>query len=209
MMGVGQRVYYLEIPGARLQIVPTSTAATTMRRCSETKLILDFARQQIRLYLFLSEPKAQEIALKLHQQMPIGVVMASLNPMMESGLKNILIDGMYGQNKIIHQAMTPQHARSAAFSWIPHPVKEKLIIRLMVWLGNGLSGFFRQQSQRFVAASQDPADGVTLVVTLDNPPGFPFLRKALTGDMMSMRDLDFSGDIPESHVKTVPGYYNE
>jgi hypothetical protein len=209
MMGVGQRVYYLEIPGLRLQIVPTSTAATTMRRCSETKLILDFARQQIRVYLFLSEPKAQEIALKIHQQMPIGVVMTSLKSIMEFGLKNVVFDGMHGQIKIIHQTITPQHSRSAAFLGIPQPVKENMVVRLVEWLGKGLSEFFRRQSQQFIAASQDPADGVTIAVTLENPPGFPLLRKALKGDKMSIRDMDFSGDIKEPHVQTVPGYYNE
>ena len=36
----------------------------------------------------------------------------------------------------------------------------------------------------FVAATEDPADGVTVVVTIVNPPGAPLVRKLLRGEMV-------------------------
>ncbi|MEE9302725.1 MAG: hypothetical protein V3U84_02965, partial [Thiotrichaceae bacterium] len=109
---------------------------------------------------------------------------------------------------IIHEAIPPQQA-SNSLVLLPQPIKSKLEIRLLDWLGKGLSNYFRQQSQGFIAATEDPADGITLKVTLDNPPNFALLRKALQGSPVSIADINFSGDISEASVKSIPGYYSD
>ncbi|WP_231561800.1 hypothetical protein [Nitrosococcus oceani] len=207
--GIGQRFYYLEIPGVRLRMGPMAGANAMMRRCSEVKVILDFARQQLRVYHFLSETKAQDIAVKLRQRTPIGVVMISLKSGMEPGLKHALISGICGQVKIIHEAMLPQGARGPALMEVPQPIKESLLMKVTEWLGKGLSHYFREQPQSFIVATEDPAEGVTLAITLDNLPGLPALRDALKRKTISLRGMDFSEAMPEIRVQTIPGYYGE
>ena len=47
------------------------------------------------------------------------------------------------------------------------------------WLVHGFSEFIKTQSQKFLAATEDPADGVTLRFTIENPPGLKELGQAL------------------------------
>ncbi len=207
-IGVGQRFYYLEIPGAQLQMMPVSGSTTMLRRSNGLKLTLDFSRQQILVCLYLNETNAQNIAAKLRQNLPLGSVMTVLKSIMELNLMNLFSAGTSGQIKIIHEAIPPQQA-SNSLVLLPQPIKSKLEIRLLDWLGKGLSNYFRQQSQGFIAATEDPADGITLKVTLDNPPNFALLRKALQGSPVSIADINFSGDISEASVKSIPGYYSD
>ncbi|QBQ54754.1 hypothetical protein [Nitrosococcus wardiae] len=207
--GIGQRFYYLEIPGARARMIPMAGANATMRRCSTVKIILDFARQQIRVCHFLSETKAQDIAVKLRRQIPLGVVMTSLSSGIESGLKHALTGGVCSHIKIIHEAMMPQNARGAALMEVPPSVKENLVMKLKEWLGKGLSHYFREQPQSFIIATEDPTDGVTLAITLDNLSGLPALRDALKRKTIDLRNIDFSEAMPEIRVQTIPGYYGE
>ena len=47
------------------------------------------------------------------------------------------------------------------------------------WLVHGFSEFIKTQSQKFLTATEDPADGVTLRFTIENPQGFKELGQAL------------------------------
>lgn len=200
-IGVGQRFYYLQIPGAQLRM------AQMMRSCG-LKLILDFSQQQIRVSLFLSESTAQSIAIKLRQQMSVGSVMAVVQSNLVASLKNVLSADCGGNVKIIHPAIPPQQIRSALLN-LPPKLKYSLQARLLDWLGRGLTDYFRQKPEGFIAATEDRADGVTLMVTLDNPPDIVLLAKVLRGAMVSTGDISFSGDISQTHIKPVAGYYSE
>ncbi len=207
-IGIGQRFYYLEIPATQLQLMPISGSNSIPKRANGIKLTLDFSQQQIRVFLFLSEINAQNIAVKLRQKLPLGSVMTVLKSMMEANLKNVLTAGTSEQIKIIHEAILPQQA-SNTLQGLPQAIKSKLEIRLLDWLGMGLSNYFRQQYQGFIAAAEGPADGVTIKLCLDNPPDFALLRKALKGSIASVGDISFNGDISTTHVKSFPGYYHE
>ncbi len=207
-IGVGQRFYYLEIPGAKLQMSPIRGASAMLMRGGSGKLTLDFPRHQIRFCLFLSESDAQNISMKLRQKLPVGSVMTLLRSMLNSSLPSVLSANATGQIKIIHEAIPPQLSRRA-LSELAQPVKSKLMMRLQDWLGKGLSNFFREQPQGFIHATEKPADGVTLNIILDNPPDFTLLQKSLKGRSVSQKDLDFLGDVSATQIKAISGYYNE
>ena len=103
---VGQRFYYLEVPGKRPLMTPVMPGQTKMRRATKSRVILDFPKNEIKFFLFLSEIRAQEIAVKLRQHTHIGVVMAHLQKPIERGLRRALTDSS-GRLKIVHEAVTP------------------------------------------------------------------------------------------------------
>ena len=206
---VGQRFYYLEIPEAQLQVMPAygSTSVPVLKRPNGVKLTLDFSHQQIRFYLFLSESNAQNITVKLRQKLPLGSVLVVLKSIMEPDLKNLLATAISGQLKIIHEVIPPQQIGNS-FLGLPQLVKSNLEMKLIDWLGKGLTNYFRQQSQEFISATEDLKDGVTIKICLDNPPDFTALRKVLKGSRGS-NIIDFSGDISIANVKSIAGYYSE
>ena len=65
-ISVGQRFYYLEIAGARpIAVSAGDGAGTAVRRTSEVNITLDFPKDEFRVFVYLSEADAQEIATKV------------------------------------------------------------------------------------------------------------------------------------------------
>jgi hypothetical protein len=204
----GQRFYYLSIPGAK-PILPAGVKGRgRMRRPSGIKLILNFPAGQIRVCLYLSEVRAQGMAVKLRQQAHIGGILTPLRAQVERGLLFALQRGGCGRLKIIHETVAPEQALGGALQRIPPVVLDSLRLRLQEWILTGLADFLKQQPQQFVAATEAPADGSTLVVTIDNPPGFELLRQALKGRISSLADSRFSGPAPTVRIDVVEGYAN-
>ena len=81
----GQRFYYLKTTGTKPVMGSDPGHPRNIRRSSRLKLIFDFPAGQIRACIYLSEVKAQGIAVKLRQQGRAGAIVASLRPMIERG----------------------------------------------------------------------------------------------------------------------------
>uniref|UniRef100_A0A831TXT9 Uncharacterized protein n=1 Tax=Geobacter metallireducens TaxID=28232 RepID=A0A831TXT9_GEOME len=203
----GQRFYYLEIPGKRPLMVPEPGGKAKARRPTRTRLILDFPRNEIRIRLFLSEIRAQEIAVKLRQHAHIGTVAARLGRILERGLGKALAGG-FGRLKIIHEAVTPDQWLGA-LRRLPSFVPQILMGRLQEWILKGLIDHLKQRTGEFIKAADDTADGVTLVITLGNPPGFPQLRQALKGKVLSPASLKMADGAPQVKISVTPGYSHE
>ena len=78
------------------------------------------------------------------------------------------------------------------------------------WVGKAVADYVKASAGEFVAATEDPADGVTIVVPIANPPGAPLVRKLLRGEGIgagALGDLEslFKGQ-PRLSVKTVAGF---
>ena len=204
---VGQRFYYLEIPGKRPLMIPGPGGRAKGRRSTQVRLILDFPKNEIRVYLFLSEIRAQELAVKLRQHAHIGMVAARLRGFIKRGLRSALT-GAFGRLKIIHEAVTPDQW-TGALRRLPSLVPQVLLGRLTEWAVKGLSDHLKQRTEDFLKAAEDIADGVTLVITLENPPGFPELRQALKGKGLSLASLKLSDGAPTAKIKISPGYTHE
>lgn len=203
----GQRFYYLEIPGRRPLTIPGPSGRTRVRRPTQVRVILDFPKNEIRLYLFLSEVRAQEIAVKLRQRGHIGLVVTRLRRILERGMRPALA-GAYGRLKIVHETVTPDQW-TAALRRLPALVPQSLRGRVTEWAISGLSDHLKQRSEVFIQAAEDSADGVTLVLTLGNPPGFPQLRQALKGKGVPLASLKLSDGTPTVKIRTVAGYVHE
>ncbi|MCC2672020.1 MAG: hypothetical protein K0Q72_4491, partial [Armatimonadetes bacterium] len=203
----GQRFYFLEIPGKRPLTVPTPGGRAQVRRRTRSRFVLNFRENKIVVHLFLSEIRAQETAVKLRQQAHLGLVAARLRRTIERGVQAAFA-GNRGRLKLIHEAVTPGRP-AEALGRLPAAVLQALQSRLTEWLAQGLADQLKQRAEEFKKAAEDTADGVTLVLTLENPPGFPQLREALKARTVSLAALKLSEGAPEVKIQILPGYAHE
>jgi hypothetical protein len=203
---VGQRLYYLEIPDARPQVVPVSGGSPKARRIRQLSLKFNFAQDKILVNLFLSEAVAQAIAVKLRQRAAIGTVMPHLSAVFEPRVKKILTGKHHSHLKMVHGTVLPKESRGRVLRRLPQMVREKLSKMLIEWLGQSLSNYLQQKPQDFIAATENPADGVTMKIVFTNPPGFSHLRKILRGESVNIQEIQAKGGMPDVNIQVTPGF---
>jgi hypothetical protein len=145
--------------------------------------------------------------VKLRQHAHIGVVTARLGRIVRRGLRRAFAGG-FGRMKIVHEAVTPDQS-PAALQRLPALVPQVLQGRLQEWILKGLADHLKQRTEEFIKAAEDTADGVTLVISLGNPPGFPQLRQALKGKGGALDSLKLSDGAPTVKINIIPGYRHE
>jgi hypothetical protein len=204
---VGQRFYFLEIPAESAAYTAPTASPTAVGRCCSTHLIMDFPGQRLQVKLFLGEAEAQEIAVNLRSQVPLGTVLSRLKASAAAGLQSALNMGigMYHQVSIIHGRTASAPVSADALKWVPPVVLERLTGKLTGWIEYNLYQFLKQQARDFIAAAQDPAIGITIRLEFYNPPGFSLLRRYLAGEAVAMRDLRFDESMPEARILIMPG----
>ncbi|WP_163093060.1 hypothetical protein [Bacillus cereus] len=210
MIAVGQRFYYLEIEGARLPVLPKICGSTKTKQSSQVNITLDFPRDQIQAFVFLSEADAQNIATKIRKRSPIGSIINVLQSVYKAGIYTALSGKSSQRVKIIHESVAPEQfavgrLTGEAIKRLAVIVLEKLTDKLIEWLSRILVDYFKQKSQEFITATEDCADGVTIIVTLSNPPGFSVIRKILKGELKSLIGEWMPNGVPKGRVKVVPG----
>jgi hypothetical protein len=206
-MEVGQRFYYLEIPGKPPLMNHGPDGRTRPRRKSRLGLTLDFRANRIALSLYLSEIRSQDIAVKLRRQTHAGAVVATLRRSLERGI-DASLGGKSSRLKVIHESIAPQEWRTA-LSRLPSIVLRTMAGRLKEWAVGGLAEFFRQNARQFIEATQDPKDGVTIVLVIADPPGFAHVRQALRGAGVSPSKLRILEGKPSISARVSPGHVDE
>jgi len=166
---------------------------------------MDFARNLLGVSLFMSEGKAQELAVKLRQRAPVGIVVTAVSSVVASGLRSALSGRMHHRVRIVHPAVAPEQSHGQVLQWLPDVVLRKLEEKLIEWVGRSVAEHFLLQTQDFVAASEADADGVTVTVTLSDPPGLPKIRRVLGGEPVVLRGKWFSEGVPDATIKFLPG----
>jgi hypothetical protein len=204
---VGQRFYFLEVPGRRPLTTAHAPGRSTKRRPTQLRLVFDFSRNEARVRLFLSEVRSQHIAVKLRQRSHAGSLAAYLSRYIDRGLRSSL-SGAFARLKLIHETVTPDQW-VAALGRLPTGVRQRLSSRMLEWTLTALVEFMRQQPEEFIRAADDPTDGVTLVVSIASPPGFAALRHGLAGKSLSLDQLRFPGAPSEVTVRALPGHVDE
>jgi hypothetical protein len=200
---VGQRFYYLEIPGKRPLMVPTPGGRAHVRHRSHFRLIFDFPKNEIVARIFLSEISAQHIAVKLRQNGHMGVVIDRLRHFIRRRVDRAFSSNV-GRLKIIHGAVVPGQPVNA-LNRLPSLVPQVLRGRITEWIVQALADNLQRHAQEFIRAADDTADGVTIVVTLENPPGFAQLGEALKGKGVSLATLKLPEVNPTVRLQIHPG----
>lgn len=162
---VGQRFYFLEIPGARmLQKREDSGVA----RASEVNITLDFASKEIRVYDFLSEAAANELSASVRSgASPTAVIQAIRRSLATA---RSVLSGAASRH-LGFRRETPAREDFLP-TLIPtlksagDPLATKLVTFVVTQLAKSLQTTYESFSKEVVRATEDPSDGVTLVFTI-------------------------------------------
>jgi hypothetical protein len=191
-IGVGQRFYFLEIPGARVRQSRSSpaTRGTRPARSSQPKVVLDFPRRELRVFLFFSEADAQQLATLLRRKASPAAIISVVKTLHEKMLKRILATDPAGAVKIIHEAAPTENLAAPMVSGIVRTVGDKLAGKVRESLATVFSKELTQNYDRlaseFANAASDEADGVTMQITFQASPFLDQIRKAMKGGVTAI-----------------------
>jgi hypothetical protein len=208
-LAVGQRFFRVAVPGRRLAALAASAAGLRgrPRRGTGVHTVLDFPGDAIKLYLYLSERRAQELAATLRKQGHAGAVATTLKTVIDRGVAAATTGQVTGRIRLIHEALSLNEARGGALARVPRAAVAAFASRIGEWTLTALTDYLGGQSARFIAATEDAQDGVTVVITMANPPGMAAMRKAVAGAPANGEAL--AGGVPGSvQVDVVPGFTN-
>ncbi len=181
-IAVGQRFYYLEIPGARVRLAPRwPSKFPRPARSSQMRVVFDFPKRQLRVFLYHSEADAQNLAKYLRKRLPISVVIQALKAKFDVGLSQILSGGPTNAIRIIHEAELTEQFAGPLTGNVLRLSGRYLAGMLTRWL---LEVFKREVESRydrftgeFEQAAKADADGLTLVIIFQAGPVLEKLRR--------------------------------
>jgi hypothetical protein len=174
----GHRVYHMAV-GRRPLTIAAALCRRRVRRLARVKVILDVPKDEMRVCVFFSEVKAQRLAVRLRQQSHIGSIAVSFHKLLGRRLPNILHGRRPRRLRIVHPAVTPGAASTAALTRVAAIVPRGFVGKVQEWLTAAFAEFGKTQAQKFLTAAEDPADGVTLVFTIEHPPGLKEIGQLL------------------------------
>jgi hypothetical protein len=206
-LAVGQRFYRIAVPDRRVNVMPAPGTRRQPRRRTTVSTVLDFRGDRIVVNLFLAERRAQELAASLRKQGHGGAVAASLASFIDRGVAGAANGNVTGRVRIVHEALQLDEARGAALRRVPADDLRRFASRIGEWTLGAVSDFLTKQSARFISATEDAQDGVTVVVTLSNPPGMAAMRQAVAGKPPAA-DAGAQGKPSAVTVEVVPGFKN-
>ena len=177
-IGVGQRFYYLEIPGARMiqtrgfssgEPGREQSAIAQSVRASEINVVLDFAQRRIDVSNFLSEAVSAEIVGQLRSGKSAVAIVGAVEKSLNRGLSNIL-SGSASSKLTIRREVQAQEGFIE--SLVPNLTTMGSVLSQVVikWIMSHLIRQLKTSSDElmrtFIAATEDPNDGVTITFSL-------------------------------------------
>jgi hypothetical protein len=205
----GQRLFHLVIQGRRPLIFPGKGGRRRVRRLFHINVTLDGPQDQIRVCIYISEVKAQKLAVRLRQQSHAGALTVSFNKFLARRLPRILHGHRPKRLRIVYPGIPPGQSPASVLRRLPGLVPEVLITKMQEWLVHSFTEFIKTQSQKFLAATEDPADGVTLRFTIEHPQGLKELGQALVEKgppASSLSGAIGTGNQPNINVEVSPGH---
>ena len=203
----GQRVFHLDL-GRRPLTAATVMGRPRVRRPVRVNVTLDAVNDQLRVCVFLSEVKAQRLAVRFRQQAHVGALTVAFSKLLGRRLPNILQGRRRRRLRIVHASIAPA-TPAAVFDQLPAIVSQAFIAKVQEWLTGAFTEFAKTQAQRFLTAAEAPADGVTLCFTVDHPPGLKEIGQLLTHGGAAgpaIAETLAKAAAPTVHVDAVPGF---
>jgi hypothetical protein len=181
---VGQRFYFLEIPGARVRLAPRMAGKPSRpARSTQTRITIDFVKRQLRLALYYSEADAQEISKQLRQKAPLPVLLRALRGRHDAALTQILSGEPTSALRLVHEEAPTEELATPLLAPVLRMVGGKLSGVVLTWLLEALHRELQTRYDRFTGeferAAQADEDGVSVVVTFEAPPLLEQLRRLL------------------------------
>lgn len=202
-IGVGQRFYFLEPLEAGAS---ASFRGGRMSRPSQARVVINLSASQILTAVYLSETDAQQIAAAVQQGRGAPVLLQTVARVVQ---RTILTPG--DRSVVVRRELEEGEEFAAALLGRVAPrVLSVVQRRIRAWFMTMLAEWVRARMTEFTRAAADPAEGVTLRLTLRAVPGLPLLKDALQGRLNpdALRRV-LSGDAfkgnPSGTITVVPG----
>ena len=103
-------------------------------------------KDQIRVCVYLSEVKAQQLAVRLRQQSHAGSVAVGFNKFVARRLPRILHGHRPRRLRIVHPGIPPGQSPASVLQRLPGIVPQAFIAKMQEWLVHGFSEFIKTQS---------------------------------------------------------------
>jgi hypothetical protein len=175
----GQRLYHLAIPGARSLTTPGAAGRRAVRRLSHLNVVLDGAKDEVRVTLFLSETRAQKLAVRVRQQAHAGSLAVAFHKFLARRLAPVLAGRHRRRLRIVHAGVTPGQLSGQGLHQLPEHLVRLLAAKVHEWLTHAFASFAKDKGAELLAATADPAVGVTLRFTISQPKGLKEFLQAL------------------------------
>jgi hypothetical protein len=193
-LAIGQRVFYLEVPGAT-PVAPGPDAAAP-RRSSDATAVIDPAGGAVTVTVYVSEADAQSIAARLRKREPLGASLAALRRIYGPAIGTAIGARRGGRVRITSEgedSLEMEDLVRRGFGGVRAPMgigralamrrrafgrqrRPRLFRRRMLvgWIARALAVDIERSRDAFLQAVDAPEDGVTIVIRL-RPPGLPAL----------------------------------
>jgi hypothetical protein len=186
---------------------PRPTLRPGGARVSEVNLTLDIPQETARVYIYLNESDTQAVAASIRRGESVTPVLVLLRKIYVASLRTMLSGNARRHVKLVHEAAAEMESEGV-LGTIGEAILKKIVDKLIDWVGTALSEYFTRRSQEFLTAAANPADGVTIILTLRHSSLMQVMRKALRGDsagagLALTRALLTPVDV---RLQTVPGF---
>lgn len=177
-IAVGQRFYFLEIPGAQMiQARPMLNNENKIGginyeqpiRTSEINVSLDFSEKQITIFNYFSEASSSELAMQLRSGKSASAIIGLVEKSLRDGLSEVL-SGTVPLNLVIKRETqaSEKYIESLypSLKTMGSTLSKMVINGIVSHLINKLKAHGDELVKRFIKATEDPADGVTIIFSL-------------------------------------------
>jgi hypothetical protein len=112
----GQRLFHLAVPGKRPLTVPGKWGRRRVRRLFHINVTLDGPQDQIRVCIYISEVKAQKLAVRLRQHSHVGSLTVGFHKLVARRLPRIL-HGLWPKRlRIVYPGIPPGQSPESLFA---------------------------------------------------------------------------------------------
>jgi hypothetical protein len=196
-LALGQRLYHVDVSGPGPGAVQPAGG-----RSSQVSIRLDLARGEFRLFAYLSEADAQEVAAKLRSSELPGAL-ALLRRSLAAGIDSALGDQLEQRLRI-----SPADGAPGRPALIPADVRERLGRKLVEWASKAAAEQLEARAGELISATEAPQAGVTTIVTAISPPVAGLVRKLVRGGRLEAGDADAAfREQPTLSAQTLSGFH--
>ena len=208
-LAAGQRIFHLGVAGQRPLTIRGHANRPRLRRAFHINITLDRPQDWVRVCVFISEVKAQKLALRLREPTKIGAISTGFQRWIGRRIEWIFLGQAHKRLRVVHAGLRPGPVATQALMDLPQSVRQAFMAKLQEWLVRGFADFAKTQAPRFLAATEDAADGVTLRFTVEHPQGLKEFLQALTergASPNAVAGAIAKGEPPTVRVDVFPGH---
>ena len=174
----GQRFYALRLTGPNQQRQRHGQRHRRLRPL-HLRMTLDALRDEVRVCLYYSEARAQQLAIALRQKTDAGMLAARFDRRLARRLWHLLFGNARHRLRIVDAALPPGPGAAVRAQHLPPAPTRAFAARLRAWLTKAFVDAVQTQRDAILAAIEDPREGVTLRFTVRQPPGLKALTQAV------------------------------